>query len=315
MSADTTTAGGVTPVERSDRPIAAGVNIGHVHLKTADIDRVHDFYVGILGFDIVTRIPQALFLSAGGYHHHLGFNTWESKGGSPPPPGTTGLYHVATKYRPAPRWATRSAAWSPQDGRSTATTTTARTRRFTSAIRTRTASSWPGTVRNRSGLATPRDTWRSPTAGWTSKASWPKAPERSSDQGQRRGAVRPSRGGVDPRGLGGEVLEGAAQRRAGGLPNFLSTDGPARIREGLPWADAGQARRDQGSLRPDERLPPQPERGPGAECRRTGFVSSPRPSIRIVTRSPSRRLKSRGGTMPVPVRRTQPSGNRWSRPR
>jgi len=98
MSADTTTASGVTPVERSDRPIAAGVNIGHVHLKTADIDRVHDFYVGILGFDIVTRIPQALFLSAGGYHHHLGFNTWESKGGSPPPPGTTGLYHVAIKY-------------------------------------------------------------------------------------------------------------------------------------------------------------------------------------------------------------------------
>src|SRR5947199_1924929 len=98
MSADTTTASGVTPVERSDRPIAAGVNIGHVHLKTADIDRVHDFYVGILGFDVVTRIPQALFLSAGGYHHHLGFNTWESKGGSPPPPGTTGLYHVAIKY-------------------------------------------------------------------------------------------------------------------------------------------------------------------------------------------------------------------------
>jgi len=98
MSAGTTTASGVNPVERSDRPIDAGVNIGHVHLKTADIGRVHDFYVGILGFDVVTRIPQALFLSAGGYHHHLGFNTWESKGGSPPPPGTTGLYHVAIKY-------------------------------------------------------------------------------------------------------------------------------------------------------------------------------------------------------------------------
>src|SRR5436309_13168906 len=98
MSADTTTARGVTPVERSDRPIASGVNIGHAHLKTAHIDRVHDFYVGILGLDIVTRIPQSLFLSAGGYHHHLGFNTWESKGGNPPPPGTTGLYHVAIKY-------------------------------------------------------------------------------------------------------------------------------------------------------------------------------------------------------------------------
>jgi catechol 2,3-dioxygenase len=89
---------GVTPVERAPRPIAAGVDIGHVHLKTADLQRVYDFYVGILGFDVVVRLPDALFLSAGGYHHHLGFNTWESAGGSPPPPGTTGLYHVAIRY-------------------------------------------------------------------------------------------------------------------------------------------------------------------------------------------------------------------------
>jgi catechol 2,3-dioxygenase len=86
------------PVERSERPIAAGVDIGHVHLKTADIDRIHDFYVGILGFDVVVRMPDALFLSAGGYHHDLGFNTWTSRGGSPPPAGTTGLYHVAIRY-------------------------------------------------------------------------------------------------------------------------------------------------------------------------------------------------------------------------
>jgi catechol 2,3-dioxygenase len=89
---------GVTPVERAPRPIAPGVDIGHVHLKTADIQRVHDFYVGVLGFDVIVRMPDALFLSAGGYHHHLGFNTWESAGGSPPPPGTTGLYHVAIRY-------------------------------------------------------------------------------------------------------------------------------------------------------------------------------------------------------------------------
>jgi catechol 2,3-dioxygenase len=90
---------GVAPVERAAQPIDPGVDIGHVHLKTADIQRVHDFYVGILGFDVVTRMgDQALFLSAGGYHHHLGFNTWESKGGSPPPRGTTGLYHVAIRY-------------------------------------------------------------------------------------------------------------------------------------------------------------------------------------------------------------------------
>ena len=80
------------------RPIDAGVDIGHVHLRTADIQRVHDFYVGILGFDVMVRMPDALFLSAGGYHHHLAFNTWDSAGGSPPPPGSTGLYHVAIRY-------------------------------------------------------------------------------------------------------------------------------------------------------------------------------------------------------------------------
>ncbi len=94
-----TTTQRVTPIERGPCPIDPGVDIGHVHLKTADIQRIHDFYVGVLGFDVVTRIgDQALFLSAGGYHHHLGFNTWESQGGSPPPAGTTGLYHVAIRY-------------------------------------------------------------------------------------------------------------------------------------------------------------------------------------------------------------------------
>ena len=86
------------PMETAARPIAAGVDIGHVHMKTADLDRIHAFYVGILGFDVVVRMPDALFISSGGYHHHLAFNTWESKGGSPPPRGTTGLYHVAIRY-------------------------------------------------------------------------------------------------------------------------------------------------------------------------------------------------------------------------
>jgi catechol 2,3-dioxygenase len=80
-------------------PIDSGVHIGHVHLKVADIDRSLDFYVGVLGFDVMVRMgDQAAFISAGGYHHHIGLNTWESKGGSPPPPGTTGLYHVAIRY-------------------------------------------------------------------------------------------------------------------------------------------------------------------------------------------------------------------------
>src|SRR5260370_13608237 len=91
---------GVTPRERSARPIAPGVDIGHVHLKTADIDRIHHFYVDILGFDVVFRRPDALFLSAGGDHHHLGFHTWGSKGGSPPPPNTTRLHHPATLRPP-----------------------------------------------------------------------------------------------------------------------------------------------------------------------------------------------------------------------
>jgi catechol 2,3-dioxygenase len=75
------------------------VDIGHVHLKVADLDRALAFWRDILGFDEQARIgDQAAFLSAGGYHHHIGLNTWESAGGSPPPPGTTGLYHVAVRF-------------------------------------------------------------------------------------------------------------------------------------------------------------------------------------------------------------------------
>ena len=75
------------------------VRIGHVHLKVADLDRALKFYRDVLGFELTQRFgSQAAFLSAGGYHHHIGLNTWESAGGSPPPPGTTGLYHVAILY-------------------------------------------------------------------------------------------------------------------------------------------------------------------------------------------------------------------------
>jgi catechol 2,3-dioxygenase len=74
------------------------VDIGHVHLRTADLDRMEAFYGGVLGFEVTTRMPGALFMSAGGYHHHLGFNTWQSAGGSAPPPGTTGLFHLAIRY-------------------------------------------------------------------------------------------------------------------------------------------------------------------------------------------------------------------------
>ena len=75
------------------------VRIGHVHLKVADLDRALRFYCDVLGFDLMQRMgSQAAFVSAGGYHHHIGLNTWESAGGSAPPPGTTGLYHLAILY-------------------------------------------------------------------------------------------------------------------------------------------------------------------------------------------------------------------------
>lgn len=88
-----------SPSLAPDRPIAAGASIGHVHLKVANLERAIAFYRGVLGFEVTDRFGRtAAFLSAGGYHHHIGLNTWESQGGRPPPPGTTGLYHAAILY-------------------------------------------------------------------------------------------------------------------------------------------------------------------------------------------------------------------------
>ena len=95
------------PVQAAERPIDPGVRIGHVHLRTADIDRVRAFYVDVLGFDVTFEardVPgwgstgDILFLAAGGYHHHLGFNTWKSAGGAPQPDGVTGLHHVGLHF-------------------------------------------------------------------------------------------------------------------------------------------------------------------------------------------------------------------------
>jgi catechol 2,3-dioxygenase len=80
-------------------PIDPRVDIGHVHLKVADLDRALDFYCGVLGFELQQRIgDEAAFVSAGGYHHHIGLNTWHSKGAPPPPPHMTGLFHLAIRY-------------------------------------------------------------------------------------------------------------------------------------------------------------------------------------------------------------------------
>jgi catechol 2,3-dioxygenase len=83
----------------TNKPIDPLVTIGHVHLKVADLERALGFYCGVLGFELIQRMgSQAAFISAGGYHHHIGLNTWESEGGSPPAPGTTGLFHLAILY-------------------------------------------------------------------------------------------------------------------------------------------------------------------------------------------------------------------------
>jgi catechol 2,3-dioxygenase len=103
MSA-TATAAPLVPAEPHADPVHPGTRIGHVHLKVADLDRALAFYRDVLGFQVTQRYgDQAVFLSAGGYHHHIGLNTWESRGGRPPAPGTTGLYHTAILYpdRPA----------------------------------------------------------------------------------------------------------------------------------------------------------------------------------------------------------------------
>lgn len=86
-------------MSETPRPIAPGTRIGHVHLKVSNLERSLDFYCGVLGFQLIQRYgQQAAFVAAGGYHHHIGLNTWESEGGSPPAPGTTGLFHAAILY-------------------------------------------------------------------------------------------------------------------------------------------------------------------------------------------------------------------------
>jgi catechol 2,3-dioxygenase len=99
--------GTIVPVAFAPRPIDPGVTIGHVHLRTADIDRVRAFYVDVLGFNVILEarhVPgwgttgDILFVATGGYHHHLGFNTWKSANGQPQPDGVAGLHHVALRY-------------------------------------------------------------------------------------------------------------------------------------------------------------------------------------------------------------------------
>src|SRR4051794_7188526 len=115
-----------------ERPIDPGARIGHVHLKVADLERAIGFYCGVLGFALMQRYgTRAAFVAAGGYYHHIGLNTWESLGGSPPPPGATGLFHTAILYPTrGARWPTPCAGCGRRASRSTGRPTTASARRF-----------------------------------------------------------------------------------------------------------------------------------------------------------------------------------------
>ena len=159
------TAGPVPAAVAGEPPIDPELPIGHVHLRTADIDRVRDFYVGVMGFDVVYEardVPgwgtagDILFLSAGGYHHHLGFNTWKSKGGAPQPDGVTGLHHVALNFSTRERLAdvVRRLVDAGVELRQLATT--ARIWPCTSPTPTATISSSPGTAPSRSGRGSAR---------------------------------------------------------------------------------------------------------------------------------------------------------------
>ena len=153
-------------------PIIAGTRIGHVHLKVADLDRALGFYCGVLGFEVTQRLSSgAAFISAGGYHHHIGLNTWESKGGHPPPPGTTGLFHTAILYPTRPALADALHRVMQAEFISTAPAITASARRSICATPTRTGSSCIGTGRKSNGRASRTDRWRCSRTGSISMIS------------------------------------------------------------------------------------------------------------------------------------------------
>jgi catechol-2,3-dioxygenase len=176
------TQGSVVPSTRAPHPIDPGVTIGHVHLRTADIDRVRDFYVGVLGFDVVLEardVPgwgttgDILFLAAGGYHHHLGFNTWKSAGGGPQPDGVAGLHHVAIRYPTKATLADALRRLQAIDWPLRQTTDHGTIWRSTSPTPTATIWSCAGTARSRPGRATQMAICRAPSMTSTSRiSSW-----------------------------------------------------------------------------------------------------------------------------------------------
>jgi hypothetical protein len=150
-------------------PIIAGTRIGHVHLKVADLDRALGFYCGVLGFEIMQRLSSgAAFISAGGYHHHIGLNTWESKGGHPRRPAPPACFTPLYSIRPALRWRMRCIGSYRRESSSMAPAITASAKRCICAIPTRTASSCIGIGPRSSGRERPTDRSQCSPTGSTS---------------------------------------------------------------------------------------------------------------------------------------------------
>ena len=138
-----------------------GVHIGHVHLKVADLERALAFYSGVLGLKVIQRLGDAaVFLSAGGYHHHIAINTWESLGGSPPPPGSTGLYHTAIVYPTRASLADALHEYYGREYRLRGRRITGSANRFICATRMTMESSCIATSRGTSGRGPRTASWR-----------------------------------------------------------------------------------------------------------------------------------------------------------
>ncbi len=156
----------IATAEHEPFVIAPTARIGHIHLKVADLERAIGFYHGVLGFEIVTRYcDQAAFLSAGGYHHHIGLNTWESKGGRAPAPGTTGLYHTASSTQREKNLPRRCVVWCSTVSHSVGHRTTESARHSTSTIRTATGSNSTGIDQKTNGHGTRTATSRCSPGG------------------------------------------------------------------------------------------------------------------------------------------------------
>ena len=167
------------PAEAPTWSLPAETRIGHIHLKVADLDRAVSFYRDTLGFDLITRFgEQAAFLSAGGYHHHIGLNTWESKGARHLPSAAPVSITSPSTPRRAVIWRRRSGGCSTPAGASTALPTMAPTRPSTCTIRMATVSSSPGTVTPSSGRPATAS-WSSTGRRWTSPVCWPSSATRT----------------------------------------------------------------------------------------------------------------------------------------